>query len=248
MNDARRKKLLDAIELLKDRQQQLHNISTEAWEKQDRLPETEEFYSLRNHLSDASEALDEAEAILEGLIEDTEKVLTEQAAPKQSSSSNNEFTEEERAKEIEADKLPEKQLSRVAIWWRMFVLLLVFLPLVFFLLYLWLIHDDGAYLGLAAILFIVAVVLLAVLMNKWAKIPDGEELQGTYDSRPGIHPTTEIMAGMMGAEMLHRAAERERQEAEKQRYESLYWQESIRDKNPRHDFDYDHEDDWLGTD
>jgi hypothetical protein len=56
------------------------------------------------------------------------------------------------------------------------------------------------------------------------------------------------MAGMMGAEMLHRAAERERQEAEKRRYESLYWQESIRDKNPRHDFDYDHKDDWLGTD
>ena len=248
MNDARRKKLLEAVNLLKDRQQQLHNISTEAWEKQDRLPETEEFYSLRSHLSDASDALDEAEAILEGVIEDTEKALTEQAAPEQSSSINDEFTEEERVKEIKEDKLPEKQLSRVAIWWRMFFVLLVFLPLVFFLLYLWLIHDDGAYLGLAAILFIVAVVLLAVLMNKWAKIPDGEELQGTYDSRPRIHPTTEIMAGMMGAEMLHRAAERERQEAEKQRYESLYWQESIRDKNPRHDFDYDHEDDWLGTD
>ena len=25
-------------------------------------------------------------------------------------------------------------------------------------------------------------------------------------------------------------------------------QGSIRDENPRHDFDYDHEDDWLGTD
>lgn len=248
MNDARRKKLLEAVNLLKDRQQQLHNISTEAWEKQDRLPETEEFYSLRSHLSDASDALDEAEAILEGVIEDTEKALTEQAAPEQSSSINDEFTEEERVKEIKEDKLPEKQLSRVAIWWRMFFLFLVFIPLMFFLIYLWVEHDDGVYLAFAAFFFIVGVILLAVLMNKWAKIPDDTNTERTYHSQSGIHPTTEIMAGMMGAEMLHRAAERERQEAEKQRYESLYWQESIRDKNPRHDFDYDHEDDWLGTD
>ena len=51
------------------------------------------------------------------------------------------------------------------------------------------------------------------------------------------------LEGMMGAEMLGRAAKRERQEAEKRRYDSLYWQESIRDKNPRHDFDYDNIDD-----
>jgi len=51
------------------------------------------------------------------------------------------------------------------------------------------------------------------------------------------------LAGMMGAEMLNRAAKRERQAAEKRRYDSLYWQESIRDKNPRHDFDYDKLDD-----
>lgn len=247
MNDARRKKLLEAVNLLKDRQQQLHNISTEAWEKQDRLPETEEFYSLRSHLSDASDALDEAEAILEGVIEDTEKALTEQAAPEQSSSINDEFTEE-RVKEIKEDKLPEKQLSRVAIWWRMFLLLLVLVPLLFFLVYLWLIHDDGVYIGFAAFFFIMGVILLAVLMNKWDKTPIDKDIQGTYDSSSRIDPATELMAGIMGAEMIHRAAERERQEAEKQRYESLYWQESIRDKNPRHDFDYDHEDDWLGTD
>ncbi len=51
------------------------------------------------------------------------------------------------------------------------------------------------------------------------------------------------LAGMMGAKMLGRAAKRERQEAEQRRYDSLYWQESIRDKNPRHDFDYDNMDD-----
>jgi hypothetical protein len=47
----------------------------------------------------------------------------------------------------------------------------------------------------------------------------------------------------MGAEMLGGAAKRERKAAEKRRYDSLYWQESIRDKNPRHDFDYDNMDD-----
>lgn len=247
MNDARRKKLLEALDLLKDRQQQLHNISTEAWEKQDRLPETEELYSLRSHLSDASDALDEAEAILEGVIEDTEKALAEQATPEQLSSINDELTEE-KVKEIKEDKLPEKQLSRGALFWRIFFVSLVYVPLLLLLLWLWIENDDNVYLGFAAFFFVFGAIILAVLWDKWDKTPIDKDLQGTYDSRPGIHPTTEIMAGMMGAEMLHRAAERERQEAEMQRYESLYWQESIRDKNPRHDFDYDHEDDWLGTD
>lgn len=43
--------------------------------------------------------------------------------------------------------------------------------------------------------------------------------------------------------MLDSAVKRERQAAEESRYDSLYWQESIRDKNPRHDFDYDKMDD-----
>ena len=247
MNDARRKKLLEAVNLLKDRQQQLHNISTEAWEEQDRLPETEEFYSLRSHLSDASDALDEAEAILEGVIEDTEKALTEQAAPELSSSINDELTEE-RVKEIKEDKLPEKQLSRGALFWRIFFGSLVYVPLLILLLWLWIENDDNVYLGFAAFFFILGAIILAVLWDKWDKTPIDKDFQTNYDSKSRISPTTELMAGIMGAEMIHRAAERERKEAEKRRYESLYWQESIRDKNPRHDFDYDHEDDWLGTD
>jgi hypothetical protein len=150
--------------------------------------------------------------------------------------------------EKEQDNPPRKQLTRAGIWWRMFLLLLVFVPLEFFLIYSWLVDDDGVYIGFAAFFFIMGVILLAVLMNKWDKTPIDKDIQRTYDSSSRIDPATELMAGIMGAEMLHRAAERERQEAEKQRYESLYWQESIRDKNPRHDFDYDHDDDWLGTD
>lgn len=248
MNEARRKKLLETIELLKDQRQRLRDISIEAREKQGRMPETERFYSLRSHLSDASDALDEAESLLGGLIEDTEMALTEPTAHAQPSSINEERAKEEMVKNIEESKPTEKQLSRVAIWWRMFFLFLVFIPLMFFLIYLWVEHDDGVYLAFAAFFFIVGVILLAVLMNKWAKIPDDTNTERTYHSQSGIDPATELMAGIMGAEMIHRAAERERKEADKRRYESLYWQESIRDKNPRHDFDYDHEDDWLGTD
>lgn len=54
---------------------------------------------------------------------------------------------------------------------------------------------------------------------------------------------TKIEASILGSEVIHRVAEKEKQKAEKRRYDSLYWQESIRDKNPRHDFDYDKMDD-----
>ena len=83
MDEARRKRLLETIEELKNRRQQLRDISFEVMEKQERMPETERFYSLRSHLSDASDALDEAESLLGGLIEDTEMALTGQTASAQ---------------------------------------------------------------------------------------------------------------------------------------------------------------------
>jgi uncharacterized membrane protein YcjF (UPF0283 family) len=141
------------------------------------------------------------------------------------------------------DKPQKKQLSRVQIWWRMFFLCLVYVLLLFFLLWQWIKKDDIVYLGFAAFFFIAAAIVMAVLMDKWDKAPVDERIKGTYNSESQIDPATKLMAGMMGAEMLGRAAKRERKAAEKRRYESLYWQESIRDKNPRHDFDYDHMDD-----
>lgn len=88
MNAARRKKLLETIELLKERRQQLQEISSLVKEKEGRFPETERFESLREHYSDASDALDEAESLLGGLIDDAEMDLTELAAWAQSSSVN----------------------------------------------------------------------------------------------------------------------------------------------------------------
>ena len=95
MNEARKKNLLETIELLKDRRQQLRDISIEVAEKQRRMPETESFYSLRSHLSDASDALDEAESLLGGLIEDTEMELTGQTASVRPVSANGELAQKE---------------------------------------------------------------------------------------------------------------------------------------------------------
>lgn len=88
MNAARRKKLLETIELLKERRQQLQEISTLVKEKEGGFPETEEFDAIREHYSDACDALDEAESMLGGMIEDTEFDLNLPTAVAQSSSIN----------------------------------------------------------------------------------------------------------------------------------------------------------------
>ena len=242
MNEARRKKLLETIELLKDRRQQLRDISTEVREKQGHLPETERFYSLRSHLSDASDALDEAESLLGGLIEDTEMEL-DPTAPAYSSSMNEEPALNETVKDIVEDKPEEKQLSRVAIWWRMFWLFFFTTPLMMLCIWLWIDRDDSLFLLFAGIIFVVSVVILYILTEKWDKAPVDPNLKRANDSESGIDPASELMIGMMGSEIINRRIKKEREAAEKRRYDSLFWQESIRDKNPRHDFDYDHLDD-----
>lgn len=248
MNEASRKKLLETIELLKDRRQRLRDLSIEARDKQDRMPETERFYSLRSHLSDASDALDEAESLLGGLIEDTEMALIEPTASEQPLSMNEGRAKEEMLKDIEDGKPKEKQLSRVGIWWRMFFLFFFTAPLLMLCLWLWIDRDDSVFLWFAGVIFVAAVVILYILMEKWDKTPVDPNLKRNHDTESGIDSATGLMAGILGSEIINRELKRSRQEAEKRRYDSLYWQESIRDKNPRHDFDYDHKDDWLGTD
>ena len=116
----------------------------------------------------------------------------------------------------------------------------------FMVYYFWHFGKTGDLVDLVgAFCFIIGIILLIPFAIKLAKV-SGKE--GLYKSKTNHSPSADIMAGMMGAEMLDSAVKRERQAAEESRYDSLYWQESIRDKNPRHDFDYDHKDDWLGTD
>ena len=92
---------------------------------------------------------------------------------------------------------------------------------------------------LAVVLFIIGFLLYVPFAMRLAKVSGTQDRGNT---EPGLDAETEIMAGMIGSELIHRSIEREKQAAEKRRYDSLYWQESIRDKNPRHDFDYDHVD------
>ena len=112
--------------------------------------------------------------------------------------------------------------------------------------YIWHYGKTGEVADAVGIIcFIIAFFIYIPFAVKLSKV-SGKV--GVNKSKTGLDPGTELMAGMMGAELIDRELKKEKEAAEKRRYESLYWQESIRDKNPRHDFDYDHKDDWLGTD
>ncbi len=124
--------------------------------------------------------------------------------------------------------------------------MVVFTLTPFMVYYFWHFGKTGDLADLVgAFCFIIGIILFIPFAIKLAKVSG---IEGLYKPNTDHNPSTDIMAGMMGAEMLDRSAKGGRQDAEKRRYDSLYWQESIRDKNPRHDFDYDHKDDWLGTD
>lgn len=144
----------------------------------------------------------------------------------------------------ETKESPETKMGNgCAITLLIIVSALLFLPIGFLFLY----FGGESNLLYAILCFCGFIAFIPFIVWLVKRTPQQSGDDNAYDSRYRMDPTTELMAGMMGAEMLHRAAEREREAADKRRYDSLYWQESIRDKNPRHDFDYDHEDDWLGT-
>ena len=144
----------------------------------------------------------------------------------------------------ELEKKPEEKKGNGCAM-AILISMVVFTLTPFLVYYFWHFGKTGEIADLVgAFCFLIGIILLNPFAIKLAKVSG---IEGLYKSKTNHNPSTDIMAGMMGAEMLGRAAKRERQEAEKRRYDSLYWQESIRDKNPRHDLDYDHEDDWLGT-
>ena len=145
---------------------------------------------------------------------------------------------EEMLPEVEI-KPEEKQGTGCAM--AILISMVVFTLTPFLVYYFWHFGKTGEIADLVgAFCFLIGIILFIPFAIKLAKVSG---IEGLYKSKTNHNPSTDIMAGMMGAEMLGRAAKRERQEAEKRRYDSLYWQESIRDKNPRHDFDYDKLDD-----
>jgi hypothetical protein len=77
MNEARKQKLFEALEQLKDRKTQLSDIRSSVWKEYESMPEKGRFKYIRNRCSDAVDALDESEALVDGLIEDLERALVE---------------------------------------------------------------------------------------------------------------------------------------------------------------------------
>lgn len=93
---------------------------------------------------------------------------------------------------------------------------------------------------LTAFLFIIAFLIYLPFAIRLGKVSGTQEIKTT---KSGLDADTELMMGILGAEAIDRKLKSAQSRSEKRRYDSLYWQESIRDKNPRHDFDYDHLDD-----
>ena len=162
--------------------------------------------------------------------------LTSEDARFGSEDSNEQLLEEIMSENKETKK--DKPLD----WWTLIAgligLAIIIIPLIALFSMLYKSGCGVFFLWMAIILFIEALILMVYII--WCAVnhkPFWGKTTSTHSSK------TELMAAIMGAEMLSRAAKRERQEAEKRRYDSLYWQESIRDKNPRHDFDYDKMDD-----
>ncbi len=78
-----------------------------------------------------------------------------------------------------------------------------------------------------------AWVMSCVRRNQKRLEKDGKHYQpDSSNSSSRLDPGTKLMLGAMGAKLLDDQIEEQKQKSEKRRYDSLYWQESIRDKNP----------------
>lgn len=137
--------------------------------------------------------------------------------------------------------LPEKKngVGGCVIALVIFLGLVGFLP--FFAYFLWQYGKTGDSSNLVGIaIFSICFLLyvpLAIFIVKRTGTPKEHTAASSLDLM------SKIEVGILGSEVIHRVAEKEKQKTEKRRYDSLYWQESIRDKNPRHDYDYDKMDD-----
>ena len=84
---------------------------------------------------------------------------------------------------------------------------------------------------LCVVCFIVMIPITIWYVKKDISFPSGDGTSGTSGS--GLDARTELMLGIMGSEIINREIEKEKDATEKRRYDSLYWQESARDKNSR---------------
>ena len=119
------------------------------------------------------------------------------------------------------------------------LILLAFMgPFAGLFFYLYVICEGGWFFivcGVAIILLYLALIYICVrpYTSKGAIYKDVTQDGDQVDS-PGLDARSELLLGMMGAELIDKEIEKEKKESERRRYESLHWQEAIRDKN-RHD-------------
>ena len=138
------------------------------------------------------------------------------------------------------EKMPEaKKVNGSAL--AVFIFMGVFALTPFLVYYIWHYGKTGEMADAVGIIcFILGFFIYIPFAIKLSKVSGPVNVNNPKTS---LDPGTELLGGILGSELLVRELKRKRQEAEKRRYDSLFWQESIRDKNPRHDFDYDHMDD-----
>ena len=142
----------------------------------------------------------------------------------------------------DAGKTPdEKKVNGSAL--AVFIIMGVFVFAPFLGYYIWQLGKSGDISDVVGIIcFVLGFIIYIPFAIKLSKV-SGSGTTSANNPKTGVDLGTELMAGVLGSEIINRELKRSRQEAEKRRYDSLYWQESIRDKNPRHDFDYDNMDD-----
>lgn len=119
------------------------------------------------------------------------------------------------------------------------ILLALMGPFACLFFYLYKICEGGWFFivcGVAIILLYLAIIYICVrpYTSKGAIYKDVTQDEDLVDS-PGLDARSELLLGMMGAELIDKEIEKEKKESERRQYESLYWQEAARDKN-RHDY------------
>ncbi len=119
------------------------------------------------------------------------------------------------------------------------IILLAFMgPFAGLFFYLYVVCESGWFFivcGVAIILMYLILIYICVsAYTSKGPIRKDITLDEDEDDSPGLDARSELLLGMMGAELINREIEKEKKESERRRYESLYWQEAIRDKN-RHD-------------
>ena len=119
------------------------------------------------------------------------------------------------------------------------LILLAFLgPFAGLCFYLYVVCEGGwLFIVCGVAIILMYLILIYICISAYtSKGPKGKgiTLDEDQEDSPGLDARSELLLGMMGAELLNKEIEKEKRESEKRRYESLYWQEAARGKN-RHD-------------